>query len=326
MRIDEFVAIKAEFSAEEFTRRVLIEIAADDRTPADIFSLSDFGEVSLTEEAYIITKANVELSYSCSVGYDRYEQYYDSHSKSTQTRKVTDWKPFSGNANSAVGCIVCVGETDLSRAQKESGDIRQFLNLAKSENKAACYGEAIEVSSQTEKVIRQFCLSQCFDKVLLPGNWQKNKSYTGTVNITKQQIWKMPEYKLDYTYGGQSYRATAKAAGDCKVNSEKPSIKASLDKRELNKIFPLFACGVIIAVLGILFAFCYPSVNDTVGYIFIVIGIGMLIVFAFLYDKFKKKNISNNKDQKIQHLEKLLAEKHLKPLTASERNAITKKK
>ncbi|MDE6557495.1 MAG: hypothetical protein K2K39_00150 [Clostridia bacterium] len=112
MKVDNFVEVKAELTSEDFMRAVLLKIAAEENAPADVFTAASFSKPRLTTEEIIVTQAKVNLDYTCEIGYDKTEQYFDNYSKTTKTRNVIDWKPFSGRTSGNETLIVRNGETD----------------------------------------------------------------------------------------------------------------------------------------------------------------------------------------------------------------------
>lgn len=85
----------------QFLRRSLIELSINGNVPSDIYE-ADFEPVKTETDCFLVIKANVDVSYNASVGYDRKvtEQVYDRAAKKykTETKTVTDWTPYSGRA------------------------------------------------------------------------------------------------------------------------------------------------------------------------------------------------------------------------------------
>lgn len=115
MNTDGVIKIKKEHDKKEFIREVAIYLAKEEASQTDILERS-FSDVKEEEKEYLFVTGQASVNYTCSVGYDRQEVYYEQVKKYKdgreyyenvkKTRTVTDWQPHSGSNTSKESTIV----------------------------------------------------------------------------------------------------------------------------------------------------------------------------------------------------------------------------
>lgn len=325
MKVDIILKAEPELTGEQFMRAVLLEIAAYDKAPADIFTALSFSEPNLTTDEVIVTRTEVHLDYTCEIGYDRTENYYDNWTKKMEKRTVTDWRPFSGSTSSEELVVVRKGETDPKKVVEYDATMRTYLKTLK-KGYISDDVDSLDLDAQTVSIIVGFCKSRCFGKVVLPGAWNRRANYTGTVDVKTCEVWELPQYTLEYTYGDNRYSAKSYAAGKSKIDVNMPTEKQIVDKHTINKIFPLFAFGALLFTIGVLLMYCIPNAPEFLGIVLFYLGIVLTAIFLLLYYLFRKKALKNNKEKRIDQLKILLSKMNLSPLTESECEEIMKNK
>ena len=307
--------INKEHTKDEFLRDVLIQLALKETTPTDIFN-SQFQSVEEKEAEYLMVSAEVNVSYSCTVGYDKKVEYYEDGRKKTRT--VTNWKPFSGtNASEET-----VFEGNGANAEEYAWDneVRSFIYSCKKESFMEYTGKEINVNTNALERAKKSCISSCFYRVSLPGDHQKDKDYSGVANVTEISCVVIPEYSTEYRYQDQNYKAKAFACGTLISNVDAPSIASDVDKegKEKTKIFKFSAIGALIAgiTLNVL-----SGVVDGIGYwhwLAYIVALGLGVTYFVARYKIEKNIYALKREEKKQALIATLKAKGLKALSEKE--------
>lgn len=225
--INKVFKINKEHSKDEFIRKVLIELAASIETPIDVVKAS-FEDVEESVREVLVCSAHVETHYSASIGYDRTEEYWDSNQNKEKTRTVTDWKPFSGNM------FENVTEAVFNDNEKEKYEIKNLMRNAISlalDESVVEIEENVDIKPSSLSLVKKECAWAVEHKVSFPGDRQKNKKFNSNVDIQEIKCYKIPFYKVTFTYGGEKYTACGFACGDVDVYTEYPRNEVDIIKK-----------------------------------------------------------------------------------------------
>ncbi len=326
-----------ELNEKEFTRRVLTTLAEDKRTPVDIFS-SEFSKVENAELVFTNVTADTNVSYSCTVGYDRKEEY-EEWDKSVsryvkKTRTVTDWKPFNGVQQAEISIFISgEGEENCKRypinehedwetnAKYCSYSVKHYLTESDlSEEEKVKYSN---VSNETISSAKNKCVNECFHTVKFPGDRQKDKHYTGTANITNIENHIMPVYKLKYKYQDKEYLACSFSCGEefnqgkknKGVQIDVPSAVSDVRKQAMKGAKWLMILSVIplagLILLGIFGMLALPlAIGIALGGCVVMNLLG-IVIFSIKKSKIYKRQ----KEIKLEQLQEYLRKNGLnKPM------------
>ena len=172
--------VEPEFGKDIFIRDVLVTLAKTAKTPTDILTC-EFSEVTLTKNEYLNINADVQINYTCTVGIDRTEEYYDSNAKMNKTRTVTDWSPLSGTNNSRESVWVKNGEDynclDNNNRIQYAYEVCDEQNVTDSNEVPV---KVLPIALQNAQVV---CGAKCFSKVSLPGDRHQDESHSTKMDI-----------------------------------------------------------------------------------------------------------------------------------------------
>ena len=335
-------------SADEFKRSLFVALVSKNDSPSDIVnSLVEINEC--ISEVYF-GEYDVQTSVTCSVGYDRKEEYYEqvykhlmqgqeyslhghpmtaSKSGSTlvdvkKTRIVTDWTPFNSSESGIYSSFSFSNGTPV-------GDFSRVLSKVKSDDYEEIKFPA-NYSKEAVRGIQHFCEIQSEFSMKLPGDRQKDKKYN---NISKQlslAYYKGPSYEAKLHYNGKEYNYFSFAYGKAKpiiadYPKETEDLIAFADnankKQEVFvKWWKTITFLMILLSFGLLFVpFCWLWPFTL---IFIVLG----IVFEIKKNKKHASFLKNAKNEsnkiKKNNLKRMLEDNKLKALTAEEESIFDK--
>ncbi len=306
--------VKKDFTGKEFLREVLIFLY-NSSTPADIFD-SKFCNVEEKEVEFIRASADVSITYSCSVGYDSVEtylgeeEYRDAHNQLRKrivekTRTTTNWSPHNGASQTFETCFIrnSTIETDYSSEELI------FSEAIKDAPLEACQEKEVEVSDTVLKAAEQLCGNHCFERVVLPGDKQKDVSWRGTAEIDDLAGILITEYSVKFNYNDNEYEAKAFASGKPKINCDAPS-NTKDTKLCVKKVFKKTIPFLIVEISLILFALAV-NIMDISGW-----GISKGILDVILVISFVVLVVAHIicRNVLIQKLQKIWKNKKLKDL------------
>lgn len=321
--------LKKEHTEQEFLRAVAVGLAQKDETPTDILD-SAFDKTKQVEKQYVMVEGDADVNYSCSVGYDRKEEYYEKVKKydsqrgyyyvdEKKTRTVTDWSAHTGTAHSHTTVIVA------NTATQENCRTEREVATCVDTTHPNCKEEAEEMSvngNAKQEAVNQ-SVSACFYGVRLPGDHQKDIDYSGSLDIKKMTGFYLPEYQMNYTYQGKKYQAEGFACGDMQEQFECPSIATDVEKEAKKAVKPIKIVGWLALIAGVVL----NLFMDDIGW-WCLVGYGAAIVALIVYNKKKASKIQSiyhdKRQEKKAALEKFLASHKLKALTNEERKALEK--
>ena len=320
--------LKKEHSEQEFLRAVAVHLAQKDETPTDIFE-STFDKVKEVEKQYVMIEGDVEVNYSCSVGYDRKEEYYEKVKKydagkqeyyyvdEKKTRTVTDWQAHTGTANGQM--TVIVANTATQKDCRTEREVATCIDTTHPDYKEAAEEMNVKENAKQEAVNQS--VSNCFYGVRLPGDHQKDKNYSGSLKINKMTGLYLPEYQMAYTYQGKKYQTEGFACGDMQENVDYPSIAADVEKEAKKAARPIKIAGWLAVIVGVVLNLFMEDIGS-----WCLVGYGSAIVALIVYKKVKGKKMKSlyheKRQQKMAALEKFLAKNKLKALTKKEINTL----
>ncbi len=326
--------VKAEITKDEFRRRIFIELAKLDTTPYDIFT-SSFGEIEESEIELVKVEADVNIKYSCSVGYDKEQKYYENGQEKKRT--VTQWQPYNGENSSHEHVVtknsrefrenIKIGEPDSHYSFDESDFFGCYFNC-KEESKVIDSGVEFVVDGEALDNARYLCRQECFARVNLPGDRQQDKKCWGEVNVQDSCGVILPMYTFKYNYNNKVYGASGIVCG--RVNSKwgYPDTASDVRKAAHKKakfllylaLIPII-CGLVLQVVGVMKQISLMSIFAPIMF---VAAIALFIGYFILKNKHIKRILSQMKDEKIKGLKDCLKKFNLPELTDEEFNSILK--
>ena len=326
------IKINKEHAKEDFLRNALIKLSNDKGTPIDILD-SEFGEIEESQNEYLSVHADVDINYTCQIGNDRKEEYWDKETyyengikkyrDVKKTRTVTDWSPFSGSHKSEEIAIVANLDEDSCNCHITDARARDAVRTSNTANwealspeDAVNNGDFSDINHSALRTAEYLCKSKCFNRVSLPGDRHKDEHYSGSVKVKKITGYILPEFYLQYTYKDKTYNAKSFAAGEIDSDCTAPTEYAKVESLAKKKARPFLwsAIGVLLAaiVCNIL-----SGAVSTVFVAFCVIGylcsIGLFITYFFIKRKFKDKIYENRLQEKLKRLNEVLEKRGLAP-------------
>lgn len=237
MEFDAVFTVKKETSKEEFLRKLLIELASSSKTPVDVVK-AKFGEVEESVREAIVCKAHIETDYSASIGFDRTETYwtkekkYDSSTKQyyyvdvEKTRTVTDWQPFSGHIS---------GEKTAAAFNESYSSIYDndtIVDVIKStlDSNIVPKGEA-DVDYGGLESAKKNCAFFLETEIQYPGDHHKDTKTNSDVTVESISCYKLPFYRVEYTYNGKKYSASGFACGNPNIHAELPPNDVNVEEK-----------------------------------------------------------------------------------------------
>lgn len=331
------------FTKEEYLRAVLIELTAEKTTPTDILK-SEFGEIIEEKKEYLLLKGDVDLAYTCSIGYDRKEEYYEEerdfekerklnngvkyYKNVKKTRTVTDWSPFQGTRKSseAAWALNTPNSEDYTEAYFTNSRVNRCILATKEELVIACTEEEkdnIELFSTGIRTAKSLCESSCFVGVKFPGDHHKNEEYSAEVYVTKIVVAEIPEYNLEYEYKGVKHKTKGFACGSFELDVDKPSEASDVNKEVKQKTKPIFYGAIGALILGVVLNLFMDAIGGWCILAYLA-AVGLFVAKYVMGKKYEKNIYAARQEEKKQALIDILAKKGLKELTAEELEKLAK--
>lgn len=330
---------KPDKTHEDFVRELIVKLSTSESTPVDVLE-SDFGGVTESFRDIVGISAHVETDFTCSIGYDRYEEYWDKERKynsSTQsyyyedvkrTRKVTDWQPYSGHTSGdAMGYAFNEHQSNTNNYLYENDEIETMMVKSKKEDFVDS-GEEVDINEEAFERTKDYCEFHVRLNTDLPGDDHRDWDGKSDINVTGIWLFRLPYYNLTFTHKGQNYSSSAAAFGELDVKTELPQdttnnsalISAATKKNKIMMIAGWVTLGVLVVLSSVLTSVAYQLMFLWTLLVFVGIGLGVL--FTILFFK-KKKTVTNElknnkKVKKINQCKALLSSKGLAPLTSEE--------
>jgi len=344
-------------SKESFLRKTLIEFARKQDVNPKL--LETQFEIEVFDKEFYIFLGEVECDFTCSIGYNRTENYIVMEQKQklikqpngnskwewvnesvNKTRTVTDWQAYSGSKNGK--CVVAIkanGESD-----EECWNLVKYLAGELEE-----YDEEIELGNEIvaggkEALARDFRIET---KVGLPGDESKDFSSNEKVKVIEIRKYKIPFYRVKLNYNGKEKSFEHNALVDkFSVSLDKDETEelkyTPLDTKKLaeqdNRVKRFSLISKISWIVGIVLAGLLMIVPG-VGFLLSMGAIAVPVVLTIkrskaynsvkteldIKEKKKKENILNEKHKKVYEVLKKALENHgLKSATFDEVYSKTK--
>ena len=335
-------------SKESFLRKTFIKFARKQNVKPKL--LESTFEVEVFHKEYYVFLGEVECNFTCSIGYNRTENYvemerkqklikqYDGSSKwewvnepVNKTRTVTDWQPYSGSkTGKSFVAIRTNGESD-----EECWDLIKYL-AGKSEE----YDEEIELESEIvatgkNELARDFRIET---KIGLPGDNSKDFSSNENVEILEVRKYKVPFFRVKFNYNGKEKSFEHNALVDKfsvtldKDETEelkyKPLDTAKIAKERVKTLTKLrniawlsiIPIGILLGILGMAEVVKSTFLSSIIPVAVFIIAIVLTVKRSSKYnsikgeldykEKRKKENILNEKHKKVYEVLKKALENH----------------
>ena len=343
-------------SKESFLRKTLIKYARKQNLDPKLLE-SKF-EVEVFYKEYYIFLGEIECDFTCSIGYNRTENYvemerkqklikqYDGSSKwewvdepVNKTRTVTDWQPHSGSkTGKSFVAIKTNGEND-----KECWDLIDYLGGESEEYDEEIVLENEIVAAGENALVIDFRIKT---EIGLPGDECKEFSSNEEVEVLEIRKYKIPFYRVKHNYKGKEKSFEHNALVDkFSVNLDKDETeelkytpldtkKLAEEDAEVKKLAKSSKISWIAVLIAALLSALIPF-GFIICVIAIVIAISTSIKKSNKYqskkseldekEKKKKANILDEKHKKVYEvLKKALINHGLKSATFDEVYAKTK--
>ena len=353
---EKVVTAKKEHTKEQFLRAALIEVVSKSEAMLDIVNIN-FSEVQEDFRDVMVYSAHVELDYSASIGYYKQEACLTTKSQYVYEGDWYEYKGIQRRADSSGWRTVdAIGEKTVTDWQAYSGHIggdsvqvtpncndadydkmlgKNFSNIIIEINNKNLMdeGEAVVVREAFTRV-QKLCVHDVESRINFPGDTYKNLKTYPSITTKNLMCWKLPFYKTEYTYQGETYETSAFACGGLKVEAQCPP-KGSVNipkiaKKDTIIYFILMIVGWLIFVaLSIIGIRCIAA-NAIYGidviysnWIWNIVALGVAITLHIIRNR---KYIAKLKElqrdtivQKLQALDNVLIKKGYKKLTDEEK-------
>lgn len=319
MKVEHAHKLKREKSEKDFLREAMIALTEDKNTPIDVLN-SKFDKVINIEREYLIVTADVDINYTCSVGYDRTEEYYEEvrdyekerkfnngvkyYKNVKKTRKVTDWSPYSANRQSSETTMVGNGDDDF----RNFYDIVTCVKTCQEESFIDLEDKCFEILPSSLNQAEEHCKSLCFAGASIPGDHHKDADYSGTTEVKKVSGVILPEYKVKYTYNGIPYEYENFACGKTKGEYICPNDSKDVRETCKKKTKPFIFAGIGVLVVGFIF-----NILGLLGLAFLLyfLGAGVFIAKYVVSKKIENKLYTSRQEEKNALLKKVLEQNGL---------------
>ena len=319
-------------SKDEFKRSLFIALATNEKTPSDLFDT----EIKIVEEKgeVYFGAFEVESQVSCSVGYDRIEEYWDKESKVDyingkrierlvdvkKTKTVTDWSPYHGTYSDIFS----------GYAFEDGQRVSEFRSVIKGVNKEKdvhIIDFPKKYSQKAYKELKHEAEFTCESLINIPGDHYKNASYNSSSKLVELFYFTGPIYRSSYTYNGEVYKNYAFAFGDAlpplisNYPNEDENILVRAHNKTIGKANASFVFKVI-AIISLVIAFILLFAQIPWVWPISLLFIILEILLECKSNKEYNNIITNAKkiktDKKKQNLIKALRDNNLKALTSDE--------
>lgn len=334
-------SVEKQFSKNEFLRQVFISLSADAQTPVDVLS-ADFCEVEEYREQVIGLSAKVTVDFSCSLGYDREEEYLtlekyrdngvERQRQVVKTRTVTDWSPYHTVETFDTVAYALNRSASVAKYDSDESEICGEAVNACIEQMTSTDGEyEVEISALARA--RSVAETEAYVRLNIPSAKYKNESAHYDTELVTIECFDLPVYRVRYRYEGNDYYAEGFAVGAPSYSfGNRPQPEISTDDAAKNSTKKLkrvsLAAYISAAVMGIVGVFLVQS--DSFGTLSIkygslvggcLLGAAALLLIAGIFcsvmrNKKIKSVIESVKREKLCRLEKTLEKHGFQPYNA----------
>ena len=325
-----FYGVKKTLDPVTFYRDALLDMVADEGTPPDLFDASFDAAVESTK--YLATfNGNVTGSYTAQIGYDMVRTWTEYKNGRAVERKENyiEWQPFagaySGRQTAYKSLVEDPLDEDIEIAYHMSLD---FNDLLKEQIPTDDY--LVPTQAQIQNAMddcKAMAELECKDN--LPGNHQKDYSFSGFAQPSGCICHTIPAYSVPFTYQGEQYKKSFFAmkehegASFGKIPEISDEIHATVDKklRPLGIVALVFLSLSIVASLtfGILHEYVVRALGLAVSCPVFGIGVLSTIAYWIARKKYLKAIIRANLLAKTKAVDRVLVEKGLDPLSEEEK-------
>lgn len=339
----ESLEAKKTIDEKAFMKYLLTTMSEDEKCPNDIMD-AKFGEIEFCYKEIILTSSEVDMNFSCTIGYDRKEDYIAQEYKTVhqgeyyslrgvqhyapetkkyecdvvKTRTVTDWSAYNGSSYYET---IEVAPNDTSFAFYGES-LRSITTILKSiENDDFIDSSKImEVSEFGLLTAKMAAVNSAIDDLDIPGDHYKDLKHNEDVTVTGVDCYYLPYYKVHYTYKGQEFVASGFACGkpNCDYIIPKNNVDLERDVRQHKSVLAIKRSrnfAIIVALVALLVGFSMGNAYTDEKKYPIIIGFVLLAdaIILFFLAKKKQKDIlakytSDNNSLKNQRLNVVLSE------------------
>lgn len=331
------ITAEKQFSKQDFLRQVFISLASDADTPTDVLS-AQFGEIEEYEEQVVGISAQVQVDFSCSIGYDREEEYLtlekyrDDNGRERQrqvvkTRTVTDWSPYHtvetfeelGYALNRYGAGNLGNDVDINMICSRA--VGSFFDASK------CVDGELEVDNTVIGRAQSVAEYAAYLNLNIPGAKRNGENVQYNTELEAMMLFRIPAYRLRYSYGGNDFYAEGFAVGEPDYSfGEKPKSELSLDNTAKKLTKKIKYATVAFSLLSVAFLVAYGALTVVNQFISgCCLGVGLLfacvgIALFFVRNKKIRKIINSVKREKLLRLNEALRKYGLAPLNEQNNN------
>ncbi len=308
-----------EHDEKTFTRAALLSLAMRKDVSPKVLE-NHFDTIELHDEEYLTISTDVEINYTCSVGYDtevprtELKKSYDvnageyTYRTETSSETVTNWQAFSGNLKDTFANTV-----KNSSTQKGAVKFEVILSKVKEmQNKIIKIEEPSEINQKALDYAKKEIVERALDSIQLPGDRHKDLSYHENVELTDAYVSIFPFYTLKDTEKSTNIKGFA--CGKMHITSSYPSSASNIKNIGKQKAKPFNILSIIFLLSTVAMFFVLPQ-------LFFIPPILSIIMFIIGFNKKSKAEQEAVKimyAQKKEKIKEIFKKKGLSPLTDKE--------
>lgn len=209
---------------KEVLKKLLILFAKDENVAPDLLR-ADFS-VRKMEKTFICVIGEASTDFTCSVGYDRKENYVEIEKQKksvkqsdgsykweyvevpvNKTRTVTDWSPFSGSKSGKCFSFLC----EDGKYTKECAELEGLVRDLQVEEMEET-DESFTADEQFLQEGRRSLISEIEVRAQmgLPGDHHRDFRGSSSAEVLLLRRWLLPYYIISYSYKGKQYQLEIK--------------------------------------------------------------------------------------------------------------------
>ena len=324
-----FYQIKKTVSENELIRSTIVELSANQDTPADVLD-GTIEQITCQTKQFVFLRGTVEVRCNAMIGSDReveYREYNNATDRMETKKKIeTDWSPFQTTYTDRDSFGLCenglnsgydnMREFHRLVSDLTDEDMHQIDVYAEKELAEAGFTEVQESAMQgAMDIMTDITVDRC--KASLPGDHYKDFSVSSAnVDVRQCNNYTVPFYDIQYAYGGKTYPLCAYGSGTCTVRGTMPQPSAEDVKKNKNDAVSILKfISIGMSVLLAIFSGLYIP---WLAWIVTILATATFISYKCMdmYDK-KRQNRGTVK-AKMDAVTKLLQEKGFAPLNDEE--------
>lgn len=209
---------------KEVLKKLLILFAKDENVAPDLLR-ANFS-VRKMEKTFICVIGEASTDFTCSVGYDRKENYVEIEKQKksvkqsdgsykweyvevpvNKTRTVTDWSPFSGSKSGKCFSFLC----EDGKYTKECAELEGLVRDLQVEEMEET-DESFTADEQFLQEGRRSLISEIEVRAQmgLPGDHHRDFRGSSSAEVLLLRRWLLPYYIISYSYKGKQYQLEIK--------------------------------------------------------------------------------------------------------------------